>query len=168
MKPEDGPRRSGRSRSATGFTWPGRKLLALDAATGATNTEVADTQDPREILVEGGLLLLSDAKAVRAFDLETLKLSWKADLDVHRMVSEGDGLFVVLSGRSSAWTGRRARNCGGRTKKTPRWSLTCTAHAGYLVLEKSTLRDDPIGCGIKFFSTKNGRTALDERTTSPT
>ncbi len=132
------------------------KLLALDAATGATASEVAEAPDPREILVDGTRLLLSDSKSVRAFDLGTLKLAWKADLDARRMVSEGDGLFVVTAGQIVGLDRKTGKELWRKDEEEASLSLTCTAHAGYLVLEKSTLRDDPVGCGIKVFSTKTG------------
>jgi len=132
------------------------KLLALDAATGATKTEIAETADPREILVESNLILLSDAKSIRAFDLGSLKLSWQADLDARRMVSEGDGLFVVTAGQVVALERATGKLRWKKDEEEAALALTCTAHDGYLVLEKSTLRDDPVGCGIKVYSTKTG------------
>jgi len=78
-----------------------------------------------------------------------LKLSWKADLDVHRMVSEGDG---------SSWSSRADRRLGpedgqGTVRKDEKTLDVADLHraCGLLVLEKSTLRDDPIGCGIRSF-----------------
>src|SRR4029077_11608519 len=52
----------------------------------------------------------------------------------------------------------RARGKDRSRKKVPAaaLALTCTANKGFLVLEKSTLRDDPVGCGIKVYSTKDG------------
>jgi outer membrane protein assembly factor BamB len=132
------------------------KLLVLDAATGKTLAELADTRDPRELLVDGGLLMLSDASEVRAFDTSTLKPVWEQSIDARRMVSEGDGLFVVTAGQVVGLD-RATGKVRWKTDDTDaELALTCTAHAGYLVLEKSSLRDDPIGCGIKVYSTKTG------------
>jgi outer membrane protein assembly factor BamB len=132
------------------------KVLALDAATGATAAEFGETRDPRELLVDGGLLFVSDATAIRAYDPATRKLAWEVKIDVRRMVAEGDGILVVTATHVVGLDRATGREKWRTEDADAALALTCTAHKGYLVLEKSTLRDDPVGCGIKVYSTKNG------------
>jgi outer membrane protein assembly factor BamB len=132
------------------------KLLVLDAATGKTVAELADAKDPRELLVDGGLVLLSDASGVRAFDVATLKPVWEQALEARRMVSEGDGLVVVTASQVMGLDRASGKVRWKTDDADAGLALTCTAHEGYVVLEKSTLRDDPVGCGIKVYSSKSG------------
>jgi len=132
------------------------KILVLDAATGKTSVELGETKDPRELLVDGGMLLLSDAAGIRAFSTSTLKLVWEQALEARRMVSEGDGLFILTRKQVIGLDRATGKVLWKTDDEDSELSLTCTAHAGYLVLEKSTLRDDPVGCGIKVYSTRSG------------
>ncbi|HLH27874.1 MAG TPA: PQQ-binding-like beta-propeller repeat protein, partial [Acidimicrobiales bacterium] len=132
------------------------RLLVLDAATGATAADLGETRDPRELLVDGGLLVLSDASGVRAFDAATLKPAWTQAMDARRMVSEGDGLFLVTATQVVGLDRATGKVRWRTDEPDAALALTCTAHEGVLVLEKSTLRDDPVGCGIKVYSTRSG------------
>jgi outer membrane protein assembly factor BamB len=132
------------------------KVLALNTATGETVAVFAETRDPREILLQGGLLLVSDAGSVRAFDPGSKKQVWEAALEARRMVAEGDNVLVVTATHVVGLDRATGKERWRTEDAEAALALTCTANAGYLVLEKSTLRDDPIGCGIKVYSTKTG------------
>jgi outer membrane protein assembly factor BamB len=132
------------------------KVLALDAATGETVAEYGEAGDPRELLVEGGLLIVSDDKAIRAFEPATRKPSWEAPLQARRMVVDGDAILVVTATHVIGLDRATGKERWRKEDPDAGLSLTCTAHKGYLVLEKSTLRDDPVGCGIKVYSTRDG------------
>src|SRR6185295_7446223 len=73
------------------------KVLALDAATGETVGEFGEVRDPRELLLEDGLLIVSDAAAIRAYDAATRKPAWEAALAARRMVLDGGMLVVVTA-----------------------------------------------------------------------
>jgi len=81
---------------------------------------------------------------------------WEAAIEARRLVVEGDNILILTGPRSSASTGPAAGNAGKRRTRMRPSRSPCTAHKGYLVLEKSTLRDDPVGCGIKVYGTKDG------------
>jgi len=132
------------------------KVMALNAATGETVAEYGTASDPRELLVEGGLLIVSDAKAIRAFDPETRKSAWEAALEARRMVVDGDMILVVTATHVIGLDRASGKERWKKEDPDAGLALTCTASKGYLVLEKSTLRDDPVGCGIKVYSTKDG------------
>jgi outer membrane protein assembly factor BamB len=132
------------------------KLLALDAATGETVAEFGETRDPREILLEGGLLIVSDAGSIRAFDPASRKQSWEAPIAARRIVAEGDYLLVVTATHVLGLDRATGKEKWKTADADAALALTCTAHGDYLVLEKSTLRDDPVGCGIKVYSAKTG------------
>ncbi|HEX7900532.1 MAG TPA: PQQ-binding-like beta-propeller repeat protein, partial [Planctomycetota bacterium] len=131
-------------------------LLEIDARSGETRATLGDVREPRDILVDGGLLIVSDADGLRAWSLETRKLAWKADVDARRMAASGGGLFAVTAtdiARFDLATGKVAW-------RTPdpdaALALSVTAKDGFLVLEKSSLRDDGTGCGIRVYGTEDG------------
>ncbi len=132
------------------------KVLALDGRSGETVAEYGETRDPREILLVGGLLIVSEAKAVRAYDPESKNSLWETAVDARRIVADGDGLFVVTPKHVVGLDRKTGRERWRREDPDAALALTCTASGGYLVLEKSTLRDDPVGCGIKVYATKDG------------
>src|SRR6185369_6475561 len=132
------------------------KVLALDAATGETAVEFAETKDPREILLEGGLLIVSDATSIRAFDPATRKQAWEAPLVARRVAAEGDYLLVVTATHVVGLDRATGKEKWKTADADAALALTCTAHADYFVLEKSTLRDDPVGCVINVYSAKTG------------
>jgi outer membrane protein assembly factor BamB len=132
------------------------KVLALDAATGETVEEFAQTRDPREILLEGGLLIVSDATSIRTFEPASHKPVWEAALVARRIVAEGDFLLVVTATHVIGLDRATGKEKWRTEDADAALALTCTAHGDYLVLEKSTLRDDPVGCGIKVYAAKTG------------
>jgi len=131
-------------------------VLTLDAATGETVAEYGDARDPRELLVEGGLLIVSDAKSIRAFDPASRKMVWEAAIEARRLVVEGDNILILTGTQVIGLDRASGRERWKKEDPDAALALTCTAHKGYLVLEKSTLRDDPVGCGIKVYGTKDG------------
>lgn len=133
------------------------KVLALDAATGDPVGEFAEVRDPRELLVGGGLLLVSDAASVRAFDAAQRTRVWEAALQARRMVLEDDLVLVVTATHVVGLDRATGKEKWRTEDPDAALALTCTASQGVLVLEKSTLRDDPVGCGIKVYSTKTGQ-----------
>ncbi|MBI3856280.1 MAG: PQQ-binding-like beta-propeller repeat protein [Planctomycetes bacterium] len=132
------------------------KVLALDAASGETAAEFGGTRDPRELLLEGGLLIVSDADSIRAFDPATRKSAWEMPIQARRIVAEGDHLLVVTATHVVGLDRATGKEKWRTEDADAALALTCTAHGDYLVLEKSTLRDDPVGCGIKVYSAKTG------------
>lgn len=132
------------------------KVLALDAATGDTVAEFAETKDPREILLEGGLLLVTDAASIRAFDPASRKQVWEAKLVARRVAAEGDNLLVITATHVVGLDRATGKEKWKTEDADAALALTCTAHGDYFVLEKSTLRDDPVGCGIKVYAAKTG------------
>ncbi len=135
------------------------KILEIDARTGETAAEFDDTKSPRELLVDGGLLLVTDPKAVRAYALATRKLAWETSLATHRLVA-GDGALFALTATHVVGLDRATGKERWRTADPDAaLAVTCSYQDGRLVLEKSTFRDDPIGCGIKVYDTKTGELA---------
>jgi outer membrane protein assembly factor BamB len=132
------------------------KVLALDARTGGTAAEFGEARDPREILLDGGLLIITDATAVRAYDPATRKLAWETTIAARRIVAEGGSLLIVTAKHLVAIDRATGKELWRRDEPDADLALTATAHDGYFVIEKSTLRDDPAGCGIKVYSSKTG------------
>ena len=133
------------------------RLLALDAATGNTVTEFGQITSPREILVAGGTLVLADTNVVRAYSTLSGSILWETALAAERIVA-GDGSLFCLSSNVvvsfNLATGQERWRIED-TNAIP--ATTCTYHQGVLVLEKSSWRDDPEGCGLLAYSGKNGR-----------
>jgi outer membrane protein assembly factor BamB len=134
----------------------GGRILALDARSGRTEAEFGEARDPREILVTGGLLVVTDPAAVRAYEPSSAKLVWETAIEARRIVSEGPSLLIVTGRHLVSLDRSTGSELWRREDPDADLAMTCTAHEGYLVIEKSTLRDDPAGCGIKVYSTKTG------------
>jgi len=139
----------------------GRKLRALDAATGRQIREYPAAGLPLEILVEGGMILAIDKEAVRGVHLETGRLCWEQSADRARSAVAGDGQVYFLQGDPARAESLRLicrELAGGRL----RWERTGLAwlpklrqlvyHQGLLVCEISTLRDDKPGNMIQVLS----------------
>ena len=133
------------------------RLLALDAATGKTAVDFGPVTAPREILLEGGTIVLSEKGFVRAFDVATKAVRWETALEPERMVAGDGGVFCMSSNVIA---------CFDLTSGQPRWrksdplaapASTCTYHQGVLVLEKSSWRDEPEGSGVVVYSGQDGR-----------
>jgi outer membrane protein assembly factor BamB len=131
-------------------------VLALDGRTGETVAEFGEARDPRELLVDGGVLVVTDATSVRAFDPATRATLWNVPLVARRVVTQPGILLLVTERHLVALDRATGRELWRREEPDADLALTATAHDGLLVLEKSTLRDDPIGCGIKVYSVKDG------------
>jgi len=132
-------------------------VLALEAATGRTLCEVARVTRPRELLFADSILVVAETNRVRAFDPAGPRPLWEAPVDAERMVAGDGGLFVLsgatLMGLDLATGRERWRTVD--TNAEP--AVTCTYGLGVVVLEKSTWRDDPDGCGVLAYAAQDGR-----------
>ncbi len=131
-------------------------LLELDARDGRQAAEIGKLREPRDILVDGGLLIASDADGLRAWDVETRRSAWTLKIDARRIAASGGSLFAV----TSAEVVRIDRASGKVVWRTPdaeaELALSLTAGEGMLVLEKSSLRDDEPGTGIRVYGAADG------------
>jgi len=132
------------------------KLLEIDARSGETAGEFGEAKSPREVVVDGGLLIVTDPAAVRAYDLATRKAVWETKLAAHRVVAGDGGLFALTATHVVGLDLATGRERWRTADPEAALAVTCTYHDGRLVLEKSTFRDDPVGCGIKVYDTKSG------------
>jgi outer membrane protein assembly factor BamB len=132
------------------------KLLVLDGATGRTLEELGALEQPRELLLAGGKVLASEEELLRAYEARTGKPAWEAKLEVRRVVVDGDVVGVVSSGHVVGIDLATGKELWRTADAEAALALTATSSGGCLVLEKSTLRDDPTGCGIKVYSTRTG------------
>ncbi|MGH7341105.1 MAG: PQQ-binding-like beta-propeller repeat protein, partial [Candidatus Rokuibacteriota bacterium] len=140
------------------FASSGGKVLALDAATGRDAGEVGAVSNPREILVEGGVLVVADGESIRGFDPVTRAQAWKAGVAARRVVA-GDGAVYAVTGTEVVSLDLKTGDERWRSHDSDvSQVLTATYNQGVLVLEKATLRDDTTGCGLLAFSAKDGRT----------
>ena len=134
----------------------GTSILELDARGGEARATFGATRDTRDLLVDGGLLIVSDADGLRAWTLKTRELAWKAEIDARRIAAADGGVFAV----TEADVVRFDRATGEESWRTPdpdaALALSLTAKDGFLVLEKSTLRDDGSGCGIRVYGADDG------------
>jgi hypothetical protein len=89
----------------------GGSLLALDGATGQTAEVYGGVTSPRELLVEGNALVVSDGEGVRAYDVTSRERLWAAAIPAERIVA-GDGRMFCLSWLS-AW--QTVKHSGGPT-----------------------------------------------------
>ena len=141
------------------------KPVALNAATGEVVVEFDDMKNPHTIVFDGHQVIASDTKSVRAFDIESGKLSWKFDAaEPHDVIADGSVVaFIqgrVLRGEKAeavvvnAATGEvQWRNDEfswlARTKRT-------VLAKGQLVFEVSTLNNDDADNGIHVVSVTTG------------
>jgi outer membrane protein assembly factor BamB len=133
------------------------KLQALDAKTGNVTGEFGETKDPRELLVDGGKLFVSDANAIRAWELATRKPLWSAELKARRMVADAGRIVALAETELVAFDQANGREQWRKPEAEAALILTCSAHNGFVVLEKATLRDDPTGAGIKVYAGRDGK-----------
>jgi outer membrane protein assembly factor BamB len=139
------------------YTVDGDRLVALDTATGERAADFGTTQGPRDILLDGGRLILLDQAGVRAWNAGTRSPLWESPLQARRIVA-GDGSVFGLSGASvvalDAATGKERWRA-----EDPKMgeAIACTSHGGFLAVERATWKDDGTGCGVQVFSGKDGR-----------
>lgn len=131
------------------------QLVAIEATGGKVIQTFGPLSGPREILVAGNRVLMSDTNGIRAFATSG-ELAWEVKEAPKRMVASEGKLFYLagheiacldLETGQPAW--RVAHELAGE-------AVTCTAAAGVLVLERSSWKDDAPGNGILVFSTRNG------------
>jgi outer membrane protein assembly factor BamB len=134
----------------------GGEILALEARTGQTAQTLGQTREPRELLFSGGCLIVTDQDGIRAFDPTTPKLLWQSATQARRIVSDGTALFLITARHLVSIDRATGKELWRIEEPEADLGLTLTAHERALVLEKSTLRDDAIGCGIKVYSTGTG------------
>lgn len=134
------------------------KLLALDAATGRDETVLETLRNPRELLVEDGRLVLAEEGALRAYDISTRRALWSAPVTARRIVAGGGALYALSGTEAVALDLSTGRERWRAHDSDIGQVLTSTYGEGLLVLEKATLRDDPIGCGLIVLSAGDGRT----------
>jgi outer membrane protein assembly factor BamB len=134
------------------------KVMALDAATGRTVIEYGTVDGPRELLLDGGRLVVADKNGIRSFAPDSLAPAWEVSgIDARRIVA-GDGSVFCLVGSTlvtlDAATGKerwRAQN------PKLQEAATCSYRGGVLAAERSTWMDDPAGCGLQVFSGADGK-----------
>lgn len=134
------------------------KLLALDAATGRDAAVLDVLKNPRELLVENGTLVVAEEGAVRAWDASARKPLWSAPLSARRIVAGGGAVYALSGTEAAALDLATGRERWRVHDSDLRQVLTATYGEKLLVLEKATLRDDPIGCGLIVLSAEDGRT----------
>lgn len=131
-------------------------LVELDARDGRQAAEIGKLREPRDILVDGGLLVASDADGLRAWEVESRKPAWTLAIDARRIVAAGGSIFAV----TATEVVRVDRATGKVVWRTPEpeaeLALSLTAGEGMLVLEKSSLRDDEPGTGIRVYGAADG------------
>jgi outer membrane protein assembly factor BamB len=132
------------------------KVLALDASTGESIRQYGEARDPRELLAQEGMLIVTDSTSVRAYEAESAKLLWEVPVLARRIVAQGEGLFLVTGTHRVALARSSGRELWRKEDPDAERALTLSSGAGVLVLEKSTLRNDPIGCGIKVYRASDG------------
>jgi outer membrane protein assembly factor BamB len=134
------------------------RVLAIDAATGRDAGEFGAVTNPRELLVEDGVLVVADGESIRGFDPAGRKPLWKAAVGARRIVA-GDGAVFAVTGTEAVALDLKTGDERWRSHDSDvAQVLTATYGQGVLVLEKATLRDDTPGCGLLAFSAKDGRT----------
>ena len=73
------------------FAVTGKKLHALDAATGRTVRVYEGAGEPNILLHDSGLIITADARGVRALDVESAEVRWAVEATDARNVVVGDG-----------------------------------------------------------------------------
>jgi len=138
------------------FCVSGGNLAALDTTTGAEAQRYGAVEEPREILLADGVLLVSDRASLRAYSSKDATLLWEYAGEVRRAVA-GDGRVFCLAGSGVA--------CLELATGKERWRVyddkaplasSCSYQDGVLALERATWRDDGTGCGIAVLSGSDG------------
>ncbi len=133
------------------------KLMALDAATGQTASELGAVTKPRELLVEGNTLVVSDQDVVRAYYLPSQSLKWEVPITAERIVAGDGSLFCLASNVVASFDVETGQERWRTLDEQAIPASTVTYGQGCLVLEKSTWRNDPEGCGVLVYSGKDGQ-----------
>jgi outer membrane protein assembly factor BamB len=131
-------------------------LVKLDGKTGETATTIAAVSSPREIIYEGGRILVTDATGIHAYDLDG-KLAWERTDEVKRVVV-GDNHVHYIAGRYVVSLDLKSGEERWRTEEPKAETAgTLSYYGGVLALERSTWKDDPVGTGIVFYSGETGK-----------
>lgn len=133
------------------------RLIAMDGASGRTTMEYGAVEGARELLVDGGRLIVADKDGVRAYRPDSLAPLWEVPMAEIRRVVAADGKVFCLAGSSVAGLDAATGKARWRTEE-PRLKEagTLSYGAGVLAAERSTWQDDPVGCGIQVFSGGDG------------
>lgn len=148
----------------------GKKLLALDGATGQTVCEYAEAGEPTTVLFDGGTLIAVTGDAVRAFYADSAELRWTFAASDPRYVVAGDDTVALVQGRTQRGEAIETVVLDMATGKV-RWrrgdfpwlpKVTRTVyHQGAVTYEVSTLNDDGPDNAIHVVSAADGKVRLD-------
>ncbi|HID21577.1 MAG TPA: hypothetical protein EYP14_04165, partial [Planctomycetaceae bacterium] len=141
-------------------------LVALDASTGRTVQSYPDAGHPRELLCDGGLLIVADAMSVRALEAESGRLVWTVRIANPRNVVAGDGYVAFTAGQPNR--GQKPElvtlNRGDGSVRWRRNDLDWAGevdrivyHRGLLAYECSTFNDFSPGNATRVLAAEDGR-----------
>jgi outer membrane protein assembly factor BamB len=142
------------------------QLVALDTATGATVQTLGAVQEPRELLVAGGLVLIADKASVRAYNPDGQQ-RWIWPGTVRRIAAGDERVFCLIPPKSDAPKDAPGEvACLDLSQGKERWRVAEAAAAaassltygeGVLVLEKATWKDDGKGSGVAVLAREDGK-----------
>jgi outer membrane protein assembly factor BamB len=140
------------------------KLQALDASSGRLLREYSEAGSPQDICLQDNTIVVVDAQTIRALDLATGALRWKAAVPRSRCVAVGDGMMYFVYGGVGNVPTRLA--CRRMADGALRWEQTqldwlgkvrgCVYHRGVLACEISTLADTKEGNALHVLAAGDG------------
>ncbi|MHC4402321.1 MAG: outer membrane protein assembly factor BamB family protein [Planctomycetota bacterium] len=147
-----------------------KKLLALDAATGATIREYPEAGEPKFVLLDAGTLIAVTGDSVRALDADSAALKWTFSAVNPRYVVAGDDTVALVHGQPQRGQAVEAVVLDAATGSV-RWKRSDLAwlpqvtrtvyYRGFVTFEVSTLNDDGPENAIHIVSAADGKVELD-------
>ena len=148
----------------------GKRLLAMDGATGETICEYPDAGEPTTVLFDGGTLIAVTGDLVRAWYAESAELRWTFPASDPRYVVAGDDTVALVQGRTQRGEAIEAVVLDLATGKV-RWrrddfpwlpKVTRTVyHQGSVTYEVSSLNNEGPDNAIHVVSAADGKVRLD-------
>ncbi|MCH5376688.1 MAG: PQQ-like beta-propeller repeat protein, partial [Planctomycetes bacterium] len=148
----------------------GKRLVAVDAANGAIVREYPDAGEPRIVLVERGMLVITTSDSVRALDAESTAPLWSFACSAPRQLVAGDDTIALIHGRAERGE-PVATVVLDRETGAVRWKrddlpwlpkVTRTVyHRGIVAYEVSTFNNDGPGNALYLLSAADGTVRLD-------
>jgi outer membrane protein assembly factor BamB len=131
------------------------KLVALDAATGNIASSFDDVEEPREVLLEKEMLVVSDRNSIRAFDSKGER-QWIKLGNARRIVAADNKVFYISGDQAASLDLQSGSEVWTSSEPGIAQATTLSFGCGVLALERASWNDLAPGNGITVLSGETG------------